>query len=120
MPGGRFALDPVSGEWVETMLRAFEEPDLAGTPPERLRRPDQRAATRWSRPPRSRSTPARPPTPAGTRFPLASDARPAGNLLHDRPVITFGLRNLIPRVRAAKKLRFGARPSSRRRPRVSS
>ena len=36
--------DPVNGEYVETMLRAFEVPDPAGTPEELKRSPEQRRA----------------------------------------------------------------------------
>ena len=41
---GRFLYDPVNGEHVETMLRAFEVPDPAGTPEELKRSPEQRRA----------------------------------------------------------------------------
>ncbi len=41
---GRWLLDPVTGEYVDTMLRAFEVPDPAGTPVELRRSPEQRRA----------------------------------------------------------------------------
>jgi hypothetical protein len=41
---GHLLLDPTSGEAFDTLLRAFETPDPAGTPPELRRSPEQRAA----------------------------------------------------------------------------